>query len=133
MITKYLEKLLNAPSEFTPPPVEVQRHVFQKKVWYVDNLIALAQTMPAFEKPITELRAVILESAFPGMGNWTYAELAYHTRVAIKADLQYPILLGEDGRVLDGHHRLLKALIDGHPTIKAVQFVIDPEPDEYLD
>jgi hypothetical protein len=44
------------------------------------------------------------------------------------ADLQYPIILSSDGRVMDGMHRVAKALLEGHATIRAVQFVTDPPP-----
>ncbi len=30
---------------------------------------------------------------------------------------------------MDGRHRLAKALLQGRPTIEAVQFDADPEPD----
>jgi len=30
---------------------------------------------------------------------------------------------------MDGMHRVLKAVIEGHHSIKAVQFNVDPEPD----
>ena len=30
---------------------------------------------------------------------------------------------------MDGMHRVARAIPGGHPTIKAVRFVIDPEPD----
>lgn len=46
-----------------------------------------------------------------------------------KADLKYPIILSASGRVMDGMHRVCKALLQGWDTIKGVQFEEDPEPD----
>lgn len=46
-----------------------------------------------------------------------------------EADLQFPIILSSNGRVMDGMHRVLKALLNGSQTIEAVQFQTDPEPD----
>ena len=46
-----------------------------------------------------------------------------------EVDLSHPIVLGADGRVMDGMHRVAKALLQGHDVIEAVQFVKDPEPD----
>jgi len=40
-----------------------------------------------------------------------------------KANLQYPILLfgsKNDFEILDGHHRIIKAILDDEPTIKGV-------------
>ncbi len=132
MLSKHVSKLLKDPKNFRPPTPDVQNHQFENKVWFVQNLIALAGTLPCFEKPLTEMRAVLFNSKFPGSEGWSHADLAYHYKVAMAADMSYPIILGEDGRIMDGHHRLLRAMIEGSDTIKVVQFVIDPEPDKYL-
>jgi hypothetical protein len=39
------------------------------------------------------------------------------------------VILSSDGRVMDGMHRVCKALLLGHDTIDAVRFLHDPEPD----
>ncbi len=49
-----------------------------------------------------------------------------------ETDLNYPIILSSDGRVMDGMHRVAKALLEGQETIEAVQFSQDPKP-EYKD
>jgi len=41
----------------------------------------------------------------------------------------HPIILASDGRVMDGMHRVCKALNENRETISAVQFENDPEPD----
>lgn len=46
-----------------------------------------------------------------------------------EADLAFPIILSADGRVMDGMHRVLKALLNGSQSIEAVRFERDPEPD----
>ena len=50
-------------------------------------------------------------------------------RLINDADLDYSIILSSDGRVMDGLHRVLKALILGQSHIRAVRFLTDPEPD----
>lgn len=50
-------------------------------------------------------------------------------RLVDEADLSFPILLGADGRLMDGMHRVAKALREGRRTIDTVQFEVDPEPD----
>lgn len=52
-----------------------------------------------------------------------------HVRLMNKADLSFPIILSAEGRVMDGMHRVAKAVLLGHTTIEAVQFTQDPEPD----
>jgi hypothetical protein len=46
-----------------------------------------------------------------------------------EAELRYPIIRAANGAVMDGMHRVTKALIEGRDTIEAVQFDTDPEPD----
>ena len=36
-----------------------------------------------------------------------------HTALILEADLAYPIILGHDGRVMDGMHRVARALMAG--------------------
>lgn len=38
-----------------------------------------------------------------------------------KADLKHPILIAPDGSILDGYHRLAKAVATSVPTIKCIQ------------
>ena len=46
-----------------------------------------------------------------------------------EADLQYPIILCADGRVMDGMHRIAKASLQGQLSIQAVKFAVTPSPD----
>lgn len=46
-----------------------------------------------------------------------------------EADLEFPIILSSEGRVMDGMHRVLKALLNGLKSIEAVRFDRDPAPD----
>lgn len=126
---KYLDRYKEEPEEFDQPKVNEQAHIFGGKGWYVKNLIEITKDMISFEKPIEEIRAIGLDIQCPGFENPTYKDIAYHCKVALNSDLSYPIILSEDGRIMDGHHRLLHALIKGHDTILVVQFVQDPEPD----
>lgn len=58
----------------------------------------------------------------------TLRELVGHVRAVLDADLSYPIILDEDGEVMDGRHRIMKAILDGTGTIKAVRFEENPTP-----
>ena len=44
-------------------------------------------------------------------------------------DALHPIILAADGRVMDGMHRVAKALMEGRQEIEARQFPRDPEPE----
>ena len=60
-------------------------------------------------------------------------ELAGHVQAVNTADLNYPIILDENGDIMDGRHRLMKALLNGDKTIKAVRFDNNPTPCEIKD
>ena len=47
----------------------------------------------------------------------------------LNTDLNYPIILNEEGFIMDGWHRVTKALLEGRETIKAVRFEKTPPPD----
>ena len=43
------------------------------------------------------------------------SEVVEHMRLVQEVDPSYPIILGVDGRVLDGMHRVARALLLGQP------------------
>jgi hypothetical protein len=55
-------------------------------------------------------------------------DLAFHCLKVKKADLNKPIIIGWDGCIADGRHRVIKALIEGKRTIKAVRMTWKPTP-----
>ena len=59
----------------------------------------------------------------------TCRSLLQHMQLIDEVDLDYPIILDRDGRVMDGMHRVCKALREGTDKIPAVRIVTNPEPD----
>lgn len=98
--------------------------------WDVDRLIELAAGLTPIAVPLAALRE--LDEAF-----WfshdgvrpTCREVALHAKLMNEADLRFPIILSGQGRVMDGMHRVCRALIEGRESILAVQFAEDPPPD----
>ena len=54
-----------------------------------------------------------------------------HMRLVLAADPRYPIILCADGRLMDGMHRAVRALLRGEDTISAVRFTVTPAPDHH--
>ncbi len=52
-----------------------------------------------------------------------------HFRLIDEVDMAHPIILAPDGCVMDGMHRVARAIFEGRPTIRAVRFEEMPEPD----
>ena len=66
------------------------------------------------------------------MGNTTKpttADIVEHMRLVEAADLAYPILMDAEGKLMDGMHRVAKALLAGHSHIHAQLLPQTPAPD----
>jgi hypothetical protein len=98
--------------------------------WDVDRLIQLSKDFPRIRVPLEAIREIDEPHWFSGGAqDATCRAVMEHARMINEADLAYPIILSADGRVMDGMHRVLKALLKGWQSIEAVQFERDPEPD----
>jgi hypothetical protein len=102
------------------------------RAWSVDRLVALASSFPIQEVALTEIAEIDEPYWYSAEAKPTCRDIAEHAELIEAADLAWPIILSSDKRIMDGMHRVLKALNLGHPTIRAVIFDIDPEPD-YVD
>jgi hypothetical protein len=116
-----------------PPIVKVERMSLADnrhcgpdgKVWHTANLIERAKTLPIFKCPVAALRT--------GYSIWngtdTIQGFAGHMRRVMDADLSHPIIFNADGSLMDGAHRIVKALIEERETIDAVRFEAEPPCD----
>ena len=98
--------------------------------WDVDRLVAATADLPPVAVPLAAIRELD-EPFWFGAGSEaaTCRAIADHARLIAEADLRYPIILGADGRVMDGMHRVAKAYLEGREAIAAVQLAVDPPPD----
>ena len=90
--------------------------------WQVSKLITLSKDLPVMEIPLDHLNVYYVYKKL------TLRELVGHIRAVLDADLSYPIILDEDGEIMDGRHRIMKAILEGAKTIKAVRFEENPVP-----
>ncbi len=98
--------------------------------WDVHRLVALSQHLGRERVPLAVIRELdepywAAEPVRP----LTCREIVGHARLMLDGDLAFPVILSSDGRVMDGMHRICKALLEGRTDIEAVRFVHDPEPD----
>jgi len=91
----------------------------------VDRLVELARNFTVKQVPVDSIWQIDTLH----WGPITPRGLADHLRLLGETDLTYPIILSRDGRVMDGMHRVVKALLQGRDAIAAVQFDVEPEPD----
>ena len=90
--------------------------------WSVSRLVELTKDFEVMQVPLDH------------MGIWhkykdlTLREMVMHFQAVKEADLTKPIILDEDGEVMDGRHRIMKAMLIGDKTILAVRFDENPPP-----
>jgi hypothetical protein len=96
------------------------------RAWDVDRLLALTRHLDPQLVPVASIRELDEPYWAEPM---TCRNVAEHARLINESDLGYPVILSSDNRVMDGMHRVLKALIQGESHIRAVRFLTDPEPD----
>ena len=98
--------------------------------WDVDRLIQLSRDLPIRDVLLDAITEIDTDYWFRyGPIAPTVRRVVEHMRLTMEVDMSYPIILAANGRVMDGMHRVARAILDGNATIKAVRFVIDPEPD----
>lgn len=124
-----------------PPPapriagLRMQYHLRESPqgtlAWDVHRLIALAQAqaLPVQQLPLAHMAELDENHWFAHGEPPTPRALLAHWQLVQAADLRFPITVSAQGRVMDGMHRILKALHLGHTHIAAQQFAVTPPPD----
>ena len=97
--------------------------------WDVDRLIQLSAGLPVIELPLTAIEELDADYWFKDGQPATVRAVVEHVRLMNDANLSFPVILAAEGRVMDGMHRIAKALMLGLQTVDAVQFAVTPEPD----
>ena len=99
------------------------------RAWDVDRLVELAKDLPVVQVPLSAV-GELDEPYWYGQGNIpTCRSVAEHAKLIDEADLKFPIILSSDGRVMDGMHRVAKAVMQNISNLPAKRFSQDPEPD----
>ena len=98
--------------------------------WNVRRLIELSSAFDRERVPLSAIRELD-EPYWARVPNQqlTCRQVVDHARLMLDCDFEFPVIVSSDGRVMDGMHRICKALLQGLDEIEAVRFVQDPEPD----
>ena len=100
-----------------------------KDAWDVDRLVELTRDLPVENVLLGDLPEVDSVYWFDSPETPTVRNVVEHFRLVQEVDPQYPIILGPDNRVMDGMHRVARALLEGRTTIPAVRLPRLPDPD----
>ena len=104
-------------------PGEGGRHI-----WDVERLLVLVEGQPVEHVLLADIREVHSDYWFADQEPTVLAVVA-HARLIDEADLAWPILLDPWGGVMDGMHRVAKALLRGDVSIAARRLSVLPDPD----
>lgn len=97
--------------------------------WRTQRLWELAKNLAVFEYEVASFNSFDKDVWFNTQQVPTVNNVLKHFKKIETANFDYPIILSQNGTVLDGVHRICRAYLDGRKTIPAVRFEVDPEPD----
>lgn len=98
-----------------------------RHMWSIPRLFELSKSLNVMDIPLDHMNLT------DKLDDLTLRGMVMHMNAVNNADLSFPIILDEDGEIMDGRHRIMKALLTGEKTIKAVRFDKNPPPCEIRD
>jgi len=102
----------------------------ERHTWFIQSLVKATKNLPVIDIDLKKLNEYLDENAwFHGKNKPTIRAFIHHYQRVEQADLSFPIIFNLEFGILDGLHRLVKAHVSGHPSIKAVVLSELPEPD----
>jgi len=98
--------------------------------WDIRRLVKLANDLPVEQIELTDIAELDETHWYEHEGDSpTCRSLLEHMQLIDEVDLSFPIILDRDGRVMDGMHRVCRAVREGKVSVPAVRFDRVPEPD----
>lgn len=102
-------------------------------VWHTERLWEATKGFPVLDIEIETLRHLDVVCWFNDEFKATLRNVVEHFVRMEAVDADYPIIIDPAGQIVDGAHRVAKAMAGGQSTIKAVQLKEVPPPDEIVD
>ena len=99
-----------------------QEFTVDERIYDVHAAIRYSEELPTIDIPLDGLN---IDYGAPCSNS--VRSYAQHMKQVLDADLTQPIILNEHGIIIDGRHRVIKALVYEKPTILAKRFKEDPK------
>ncbi len=99
------------------------------RAWDMRKIVAQCAHLPVRDVPLSEIAELDEDWWFAHGGTATPRALAAHMAQVAEVDRTFPIVLDAEGRLMDGMHRVVQALLAGAQTVRAVQLAQTPAPD----
>ncbi len=109
-------------TEIYKQDLDDQAYRWGNRSWRVSRLIALSADLEVMKIPLAHMSI----SGHHPETNSTM-EFVEHVDRVNRADLSRPIILDEEGDIMDGRHRMMKALLKQKKYILAVRFKNTPD------
>ena len=75
----------------------------------------------AKEYPVLDLPLWCIDLTAQAFESTTLSQFIFQCKRVQDCSLDYPVILDDCGQIADGYHRVCKAIIEGHETIKAIR------------
>lgn len=99
-------------------------------IWDVKKIINLTKHIKPKTINLTEIKEIESEYWYDlGSERPTCKNIVEHMKLISNANLKYPIILCKEGKIIDGMHRVCKALLLNHKKILAIHLKEDIKPD----
>ena len=104
------------------------RYTADGKIWAASNLVSWVKekNYPVFKLPLAGVNLDHLPWEINNLD-----DIIWHSKRIQDTDLSHPILIDHLGRICDGYHRIVKAIIENKTEIDAIRIEEMPRPDGY--
>ena len=102
--------------------VDEERHWQGKKVWIMAKPIDMAKDLEVFDLPLAHIDIDVA----PWGDKKPIENFAYHMKRVQHSDLKHPVIMSQSGFIMNGWHRVVKAMLEGRESVKAVRFERNP-------
>jgi hypothetical protein len=97
--------------------------------WDVEHLISSTADLPIISVALADIPEIDSVYWYDTTSEPTVRSVVEHLRLIQEVDPSLPVILGPDHRVMDGMHRIARALLEGRSSVAAVRMTRVPPPD----
>jgi len=99
------------------------------QAWDMRKIVAQTSDLTPYDVALADIAEIDQDWWFANGPTPTPRAIADHMALVQQVDRAYPIILDAEGRLMDGMHRIVQALVAGDTTICAVRLPVTPPPD----
>ena len=121
----------------TTPTLDIDGLAFHESYYSTRGNTYDAPTLVAFAKhknyKTFDLPLVGIDISHMPFSSSTFGQFLYHLKRVNDTNLDYPVILDDEGVICDGWHRVAKAYLEGRPTVKAIRLLEMPDASGKVD